>query len=256
MNTFKPILKRELYAYFLSPLAYVVLGTFFLLCGYFFSRSISYFSYLSLQAGYDHTLQTYVNSHELIVRPFFSSIMLILICLIPLLTMRTFAEERKRGTLELLMSYPADDTFIVLAKNASCFLVVAAGLLGSALFLCMLFLLTRLEIGPIFTGYVGLVLLSWCLVAIGILLSVCTDNQTLTSILTFAAFLMLWSVAWFADFVPGVSHLVLKELSIQTHFESFGKGVISSRDIMYFIGVSIFANFMSVTILKQMIRCR
>lgn len=256
MKAFNSLLKRELYSCFLSPVAYAVLGIFFLLCGYFFYRSIAYFSYLSIQAGYDAALQAHVNGNELILRPLFSNVTLMLIFLVPLLTMRTFAEEKKQGTLELLLSFPASDAGIVLAKNAACLVIVLLGLLGTTAFPALLFVLSHPESGPVFTGYLGLVFLAVSLVSVGTLFSLFTENQTVAAVAAFGVNLLLWSLAWFADFVPGSAGTILSELSFQSHFESFARGQISSRDVIYFINITVFFNFLSIQLLKRVIRCR
>ncbi len=256
MKTFSALFKRELYAFFLSPVAYTVLGIFLLLCGYFFSRSISYFSFLSVQAGYDASLQAHVNSNELILRPLFSNITLMLILLIPLLTMRTFAEEKKQGTLELLLSYPVSNSSIVLAKNAACFIVVLVGLLGTAAYPALLLFLSDPDTGPIFTAYFGLVLLAGSTVSMGSLFSLFTENQTVAAVSSFGIILLLWSLAWFSDFVPGMPGTILAEMSIQSHFQSFAKGLVSSRDVIYFLNIVVFSNFLSVQVIKLGIRGR
>ena len=256
MKAFNSLFKRELYGCFLSPVAYAVLGIFLLLCGYFFSRSIAYFGYLSIQAGYDASLQSHVNSNELIIRPLLANITLMLIFLIPLLTMRTFSDEKKQGTLELLLSFPASDTAIVLAKNTACFIVVLLGLLGTAVYPAILFVIGHPESGPVFTGYLGLVLLAGSLVSVGTLFSIFTESQTVAAVSAFGLILLLWSLAWFADFVPGRAGLILNELSLQSHFQSFARGEVSTRDIIYFLNISIFFNFFSIQVLKRGIRCR
>ena len=256
MKTFSALFKRELYAFFLSPVACTVLGIFLLLCGYFFSRSIGYFGYLSVQAGYDASLQAHVNSNELILRPLFSSITLMLIFLIPLLTMRTFAEEKKQGTLELLLSYPVGNTSIVLAKNGACFLVVLIGLLGTAAYPALLLFLSDPDTGPIFTAYLGLVLLAGSMVSMGSLFSLFTENQTVAAVSAFGVILLLWSLAWFSDFVPGIPGIILAEMSTQSHFQSFAKGLVSSRDVMYFFNLVVFSNVLSIQVIKRGIRSR
>jgi ABC-2 type transport system permease protein len=256
MKTFTSLFKRELYSFFMSPVAYAVLGMFLLLCGYFFSRSVAYFSYLSVQAGYDASMQAHVNINDLILLPLFSNITLMLIFLIPLLTMRAFAEEKKQGTLELLLSYPISDTGIVLAKNGACFFVVLTGVLATTGYPVLLFFLGHLDSGPIFTGYLGLVFLAGSLVSVGTLFSVFTENQTVAAVSAFGIILLLWSLAWFADFVPGLLGVILTELSIQSHFQSFVKGQISSRDMIYFLNLIIFFNYLSIQAVKRGIRCR
>jgi len=256
MKAFNSLFKRELYSCFLSPVAYAVLGIFLLLCGYFFSRNMAYFSYLSVQAGYDASLQTHVNNNELILRPLFSNITLMLIFLVPLLTMRTFSEEKKQGTLELLLSYPAGDLSIVMAKNGACFLVVLLGLLGTAIYPIILLALSQPDTGPIFTGYLGLILLAGSLVSVGVFFSILTENQTVAAVSSFGIILLLWSLAWFAEFVPGILGTLLGELSIQSHFQSFVRGQVSTRDVIYFFNISGFFIYLSVQALKRVIRCQ
>ncbi|MBC7190317.1 ABC transporter permease subunit, partial [Candidatus Aerophobetes bacterium] len=159
MSNFLTIFKKELKSYFTSPIAFALLCVFLVICGYFFYRSLVYFSFLSLQAGYDSSLQSTVNVNEIVLRPLFSNISFIMIFFIPLVTMRLFSEEKKLGTLELLLSYPIRDVEIILGKFLAAFVVLATALALTSFYPSILFFLGEPEKGPIFSAYLGLCLL-------------------------------------------------------------------------------------------------
>lgn len=256
MKAFKALLNRELHAYLMSPVAYAFWGVFVLLCGTFFYRSLSYFSYLSLRAGYDPSLQGSLNANELVLRPLSSNITLILVFLIPLLTMRTFAEEKKSGTFELILSYPVSDLSIILAKAAAAVLVMIVALSLAGLFPLILFIVGAPEAGPTFCGYLGLALLSVSFISIGLFFSCLTENQIVAAVTTSGCLLLLWSLSWASSFIPGKAGAVLTRLSVYDHFSGFSKGVIASNDVIYFLDLALFFIFLTVQAMRKGTRYR
>jgi ABC-2 type transport system permease protein len=245
-----PLIKRELYACFISPVAYVVLGVLLGIFGYFFYRSLIYYSFLSLQAGQDASLRAGVNINELIIRPLLSNLTLILVFVTPVLTMRSFAEEKKEGTLELLLSYPVTRMEVVLAKFAGALAVLLAALALTGFYMGILFLLGEPETPTILSGYLGLVLLTAAFISIGLLFSSLTENQVAAAVSAFACLLLFWTIGWSASFAPGRTGTVLGALSVYNRFENFARGVIATNDVVFFLNVTLFFLFLTYQSVK------
>jgi ABC-2 type transport system permease protein len=124
MKGFAAIFKRELYAFFASPIFYVVGGIFLILCGYFFYTSVAYFSLISFQAAQNPNAGGQVNLNEMVVKPLFDDMSIILLLIVPMLTMRLLAEEKKNGTIELLLTYPVREATVVLGKYLATLFIV------------------------------------------------------------------------------------------------------------------------------------
>jgi ABC-2 type transport system permease protein len=159
----------------------------------------------------------------------------ILLFFIPLLTMRSFSEEKRMGTFELLLSYPVQEYQIVLGK-----LLAVGGFLALAPMLSgvgpgFLFLYAQPEFLPTLTGYSGLLLLGLSFASIGIFISSLTENQIVSATLSFGALLLLWLLSWVKELVPDFYRPVVEALSLLSHFDSFTKGVLSVPDLTYYL---------------------
>src|SRR4030065_2972304 len=160
MRNFYLIAKKELYSYFSSPVAYVVITIFLVITGYYFYNLLASFSTLSFQASTNPAIaqqQNLLNITETVVRTLFGYISMIMLLMMPLLTMRLFAEEKKSGTIELLLTYPISDIEVILGKFFACFIVFLLMLLLTFTYPGLLILLGEPEIGPTLTGYIGLI---------------------------------------------------------------------------------------------------
>ncbi|MCD6574242.1 ABC transporter permease subunit [Candidatus Aerophobetes bacterium] len=250
MKNFSALFKKEIKSYFVSPIAYVLICVFLVICGYFFYRDLLYFSFLSLQAGYDSSLQSSVNINELILRPLFSNMSFILLFLVPLLTMRIFSEEKKLGTLELLLSYPVRDVEVIMGKFAASLVVLLVALGITSIFPIILFILGEPEAGPIICGYLGLILMSVAFIFVGMLFSSLTENQIIAATATFGALLLFWAIGWSSAFAPGVLGKLLAQLSAFNHFSSFARGVINTSDLTFYINLSLFFLFLTAKSLQ------
>lgn len=185
-----------------------------------------------------------------VLRPLFSNMSVILLLLMPLITMRLFAEERRSGTIELLLTYPVRDGAVLVGKFLAALALYALMLALTLLYPLLVFAFTRLEWGPVLTGYVGLLLLGAAFIAAGIFASSLTENQIVAAMTTFGVLLLFWVIGWTADTVGGTGGRILSHLSLIEHFDNFGKGVLDTRDIVYYLSFIALALFLSLRSLE------
>ncbi len=246
-----PIFKKEVRLYFTSPVAYVVGTIFLLISGYFFSQIFFYFSRLSMASAMNPALARDMNVTEGVLRPLFSNVGVVMLLLMPILTMRLFAEEKKTGTIELLLTYPVRDGEVLLGKYAAAVALYLVMLLFTALYPGMLAYVARLEWGPLLTAYLGLVLMGGAFLAVGVLASSLTENQIVAAVATFGALLIFWVIGWSADFAGPVWGKLLSHLSILEHFDGFAKGVIDTKDVIYYLNFTILCLFLTLRSLES-----
>ncbi len=222
MHEIWTLTKRELHAYFDSPAAYVVLSVFLLFTGWFFGSTLFLENVASLRSVFN-------------IVPF------IFLFFIPAITMSTFAEERRAGTLELLLTFPVRDWQIIAGKllSVSLFLLVAIAL--TAFYTMTVSLLGDLDFGATVGGYLGLFLLGTTCGAIGIFASSLTRNQIVAFILGFGIIFALFLLDKITTFVPGPLAGVLQYLGIDFHYQNLLRGVIDTRDVLYYVSMSAFA---------------
>jgi ABC-2 type transport system permease protein len=251
MKGFTAVFKRELYAFFASPIFYVV-GTIFLaLSGYFFYTSVAYYSLISFQAAQNPYMGGQVNLNEMIVKPLFDDMSIILLLIVPLLTMRLLAEEKKNGTIELLLTYPVRELAVVLGKYLATLLVIVILLALTAINIFMISRFGVVEWGPVLTGYGGLILLAAGFVSLGLFASALTQNQIIAAVLGFGALLMFWVIGWAGSVSgPGVGKVV-NYLSLLEHLDPFTKGILDTRDIMYYLTFLVFFIFLTLRYLDS-----
>ena len=246
MSNTLAIARRELHSYFASPIAYIMIGLFALLFGWMFFSFLSFFSEQSLRMsqfgmGGPQTL----NVNEMLVRPLLLQAGIIILIFVPTLTMRTFAEEKRTGTIELLLTSPLTDWEIVIGTFLGAFGLYALMLLLSALNLIWLFAYGEPELVPILTGYLGLMLLGAGFIAIGLFLSNLTRNQIVAGLLTYAVLLMLLLVAWVGEGAGPIGRAVVSALSMFSHFEDFSKGIVDTTHVIYYLSVITFGLFLT-----------
>jgi ABC-2 type transport system permease protein len=185
-----------------------------------------------------------------VLRPLFSNMSVILLLLMPLITMRLFAEERRSGTIELLLTYPVRDGAVLIAKYLAALALYALMLALTLLYPGIVAYFTRLEWGPLLSGYLGLLLMGATFLAVGIFASSLTENQIVASITTFGVLLFLWVIGWSAEYVGGGWGRVLSHLSLLDHFDTFARGVLDTKDIVYYLNVTILALFLTLRSLE------
>jgi ABC-2 type transport system permease protein len=220
--------RKELREYFATPIAFVLLAVFWGLAGWFFSFGL-FFVNLAQMVGSFHNMSV------------------LLLLLVPLLTMRIFAEENKSGTMELLLSLPLSELQIVLAKFAASFTVLLVMLAGSASAVLPLVLYARPDIGPILGGYLGITLLGTAFMGVGILVSSLTSNQIVAAVLTWGVLTLLW----FADYAATIDALpalraVFMHLSFSVHYVDVIRGVINLGTVCYFSSVMVLSLTLTV----------
>jgi ABC-2 type transport system permease protein len=221
MKKAMPIFRRELAAYFYSPMAYIVIAVFVLINGWFFTNQLFLASDSSMRSIFD-------------IIPF------IFIFFIPAITMRLLSEEKKSGTIELLFTMPISDLEILLGKYFAGLGLLAAALLFTLPYAATIIILGKPDIGMMFCGYVGLILMGAAYLSIGIFASTLSKSQVVSFILAFVIIFFLWSLDKALMFMPTYLVPVLQYLSIDYHFANIGRGVLDTRDIFYYFSVIIF----------------
>ncbi len=233
--------QKELRAYFVSPIAYVLLVFFALLFGWFYVASVNVMVQLSMgQFGMGPQV---ININEFMIRPLFGNTAVILLFLLPMLTMRSYAEEKRSGTMELLLTSPLSDLQIIMGKFLGALVLYGLMLALTLLHIGLLFWYGDPEWGPIASGYLGLLLMGGAFISVGLAISSTTKNQIVAGVATFAVLLLFWIINWIGDASGTTTQAVLSYLSILEHFDDFSKGVIDTKHVTYylsFIGLSLF----------------
>jgi ABC-2 type transport system permease protein len=243
MRNIAAIAQREVNAYFASPIAYVLIGFFALLFGWFFYVPLAFFIQQSSQMGMNPTQA--LNINQMLVGPTLMNTTVIMLFLFPLITMRTYAEEKRSGTIELLLTSPVTDVEIIIGKFLGAMLLYAAMLAVTLLHMAILFIFGDPEWKPIATGYLGLLLMGGCFLSLGLFISSLTKNQIVAAMATFAVFLMLWVINWISTFVGPTTQTVLQYLSLTEHFDDFAKGVIDTKHVIYYLSFMAFGLFLT-----------
>lgn len=228
------ICRKELGSYFASPVAYILLVMFGFIFGYFFWNALGAFVFESIQSQMSG--QSFpMNLNEWIIRPLLSNLSVVNLFFIPLITMRLFAEEKRTGTIELLATSPVRDIEIILGKWFAAVLLYACLLLFTAVNFGFLFKYGNPDWKPLLVGYFGIFLLAGALLAIGTFISSLTKNQIIAGAVTFGICLLLYVFGWVSGYETASWARVLSYLSVATHIESFEKGVLDSKDAIYYL---------------------
>jgi ABC-2 type transport system permease protein len=236
------IANKELRSYFASPMAYIVIGFFLLPFGVFF--------YLYLQSFVRQSLQSAqfggaMNINQQVIRYVLQNASVIVLFIMPMITMRTYSEEKRSGTIELLLTSPVSDMEIILGKFFGALGLYGAMLLMTLLYMAILFVYGNPEWRPLFAAYLGLLLMGGAFVSIGLLISSTTNNQIVAGIVTFVVFLLLWIVGWFADSAGPTIGPITSWLSITEHFDDFSKGIIDTKHVLYYLSLITFGLFLT-----------
>jgi ABC-2 type transport system permease protein len=251
MRSVWTICRRELYSYFVSPIAWVLLTIFACLSGVFTYIISASFVRASLEGQMSGQSQP-MNLNEQVIAPLFSNIAVVGLFLIPLIGMRLFAEEKRQGTIELLVTSPIHDLAIVLGKWLSAVLMYSA-LLGVLLLdFSFLFFYGHPDWRPVVTGFIGILLQGACLLAFGTFISTLTKNQIVAGAIGFALSLLLWILNWTTSFGNSITVQVLNYLSIVSHMDSFSRGVIDSKDLIYYVSMIFLGLFLTSRSLESL----
>jgi ABC-2 type transport system permease protein len=232
MRKFLSLLKKEEMALFTSPIAYVVLSVFMIVMGYTF------------------TLTLFMSHSPTLVHMFFQIYVMFLLT-VPIITMRLIAEERRLGTLEMLLTAPVTELAVVLAKYLASLSLVVVMLVLSFAFAIALAIFGAPDWGPIYSGYLGLFLLGAALVSVGLMTSSLVSNQLIAALLSLSLFLLLWIIDHFGWVLPDPFNAFFVNLSLLVHFTPFATGSLFLSDAGYFISMALLGLFFTVRALAQ-----
>jgi ABC-2 type transport system permease protein len=261
---------REIRTYFTSPLAYVVIGVFLALSGYIFWAHLVRFSELCLRFGNNPYFLNQLNVNDMVIRPLFGSLGVIFLLMIPVVSMRLLAEEKKSGTAELLFTCPVTSGQVILGKFlGAAFLLLV--MIGVTLSYPLLILASNAspDMKPTLVGYLGILLMGLSFLSVGLLISSMTENQIIAAVGAFGAFLGLWVISWIADSATVTlasmmnsitfglwekMHLglggptlgsLLNKISIIEHFQDFRKGLLDTEHVVFYLSVVFFSLFLT-----------
>jgi ABC-2 type transport system permease protein len=245
------ICRRELYSYFVSPVAWVLMAIFAILGGIltYDYGSIYLAQKLSMQMQGE---QAGLNLNEVVLAPLLSQMAIVSVFLIPMISMRLFAEEKRQGTIELLVTSPITDLELVLGKWLSAVILLATLFAILMIDLSFFFRYGNPDWKPVATGLLGVMLQGLCLLAFGTFISTITKNQIVAGAVGFAFALMLIFLGWAIEFNNSVVAQVLSYLSIISHLDSFTRGVIDTKDVVYYLSMISLGLFLTVRSLESL----
>jgi ABC-2 type transport system permease protein len=246
MRNILAVAGKELRAYFHSPIAYLVMALFAVLCGFFFYNYTAAFVVQTFRMMATGQMAPNVSINEYIIRPLLEGVLtVVLLLLIPLVTMRLFAEEKRSGTVELLLTSPLTDLQIILGKFLGALALYAVLMLLSFLYIGLLFLYGNPSVKPLLAHALGLFLFGGALLSLGMWISTFTKNQIIAGVVAFALFLLLYVFDWVNSYSSSTAGRVMSYMALTTHFDNFAKGVIDSSDVVYYLSVIIMGIFLT-----------
>jgi len=186
-----------------------------------------------------------MNVNQQLIRPLLQNVLILILFLMPMVTMRSYAEEKRSGTIELLLTSPLTDFQIIMGKFLGAMALYAAMLAVTLIHVGLLFIYGRPEWKPLVTAYLGLLLMGGCFISVGLFISSLTKNQIVAGMVTFAVFLMLWIITWIGSFSGPTIDKLTQYLSIVDHYDDFGKGVIDTTHLIYYVSFITFGLFLT-----------
>jgi ABC-2 type transport system permease protein len=242
MRNMLAIAHKELRSYFSSPMAYIIIGFFALPFGVFFYLYLDAFVRQGMQMA---QMGGPMNVNQQMIRYVLQNASVIILFIMPMITMRTYSEEKRSGTIELLLTSPVTDLEIILGKFFGALGLYVAMLVVTMLYVAILFVYGNPEWRPLVAAYLGLLLMGGAFLSLGLLISSMTNNQIVAGIISFIVFLMLWIVGWFADTAGPTMGAVTRYLSITEHFDDFSKGIIDTKHVIYYLSLITFGLFLT-----------
>jgi len=235
MKSIWTITKKELKSFLYSPIAYILTAFFLLVSGFFFYNILAWANDQTMrmmQSGYG---MNRININQMLFEPFFNNMTIILMFLLPMLTMRLFADEKKMRTEELLLTSPLRLSAIIIGKYLAALIIYAIILLLTATYAIFVFVYGNPELAPLLTAYLGLFLLGAVFIAIGLFASALTENQVIAAVISFSSIILIWVISWVGESGPGAWRGILTYLSFFSHFKNMVSGVIDTQDIVYYL---------------------
>jgi ABC-2 type transport system permease protein len=227
------ICQKELRSYFVSPVAYVLMALWAVIFGFFFWTSLGSFLKYSMEMQMGGQMFP-MNVNEQIIRPLLQNVAVIGLFFLPMITMRLFSEEKRTGTIELLVTSPIQDLEIILGKWMAALALYCCLLLFTAVYFSFLFRFGNPDWKPLLVAYLGLLLEAGAMLAIGAFISSLTKNQIIAGAVTFGVLILLWVLPWVSGYETATWARVLSYMSLVTHFDGFIRGVIDSKDAIFY----------------------
>lgn len=249
MRNIWTICKKEMKGYFSSPVGYLLLTMFAIIIGFFFWNVVGYFAIMGqrqMQSGGT------MNVNEFVIRPLIQNMSVVGLFLIPLITMRLFAEEKRQGTIELLLTSPISDVEMLVGKWLSAVFMYGAMVAFASISFVFLFAYGNPDLKPMLVGFLGLMLQAGALLSIGLFISTTTKNQIIAGATTFGVALLLWTFEWVAGYETAGWAKVMSYISVIPHFESFARGVIDTKDVIYFVSLTFLGLFLTARSLESL----
>jgi ABC-2 type transport system permease protein len=251
MRNVLTICGKELRSYFTSPIAYLLMALFGLIFGYFFYSATAYFVLAGIRAQMGGGNQP-MSINDYVIAPLMGNASVVCLFLLPLISMRLFAEEKRMGTIELLMTSPVRDWEIILGKWLGAMVMYLCVLAMSGFSVALLFAWGRPDWRPILTGYLGLILQGGTVLAIGTFISTTTKNQIIAGAATFSVCLLLWVLSWVSSYNDAPWAQAIAYCSILTHFEPFSKGIVDTKDLVFYISAIFLGLFLTSQSLESL----
>jgi ABC-2 type transport system permease protein len=232
MRNVSAIFQREIKAYFFSPIAYVVISVFLVASGFFFAGNLQFWKEASLKGSLD-------------------SIQFFLLLLTPVITMKLFSDETKSGTIETLMTSPVTDFDVVFGKFLAALGLYAVMILPTWMYVVFLSFFGNPDFGPIISSYIGLILMGGLFVSIGLLISSLTRNQVVAAVIGIVSLIILWVIGFLSTYGEGWFYEGLRYCGTFDHWESFTKGIVDTRDVIYYLSFTALMLFLTVRSLES-----
>ncbi len=232
MQNIKTIYSKELKSYFNSPIAYIVIIVFLAIAGWFFTNTL-------------------FQSNIATMRGLFDMVPFIFLFFIPAITMRTFSEEKKQGTIELLLTKPVTEMELVMGKFLAALMLTILTLLPTLIYLIVVASLGSIDFGPVIGGYLGLILMAGVYIAIGIFASSLTENQVIAFIISFVAVFLLFMLGKILSQVSPTLVSAVEYISTDYHFSNISRGVIDTRNLIYYLSMIFLGVFLTKTSIES-----
>ncbi len=264
------VCKRELRAFFTTPIGYIVLGAYALISGLGFAASFLFYAQMT-QSPSNYGYAAVPNFEESFLSPFLAYCGLLFIFIGPLLTMRLFAEERNQGTIELLFTHPLRDRDIIGGKFLAGLVLVSAMVANLFVYVLLIYRYTDVEVSVLALGLASVVLMGGAFLSVGLFLSALCNNQITAATLTFAAFFLMFILGYFGGEMPednpAPAHwpeemrsaaggaytafrAVMKQLPVETHAAELAQGILNPEDIVYYVLFTAFFLFLTFRVLE------
>jgi ABC-2 type transport system permease protein len=251
LRNYWAIVQKELHTLFVSPIAYVVLAAFFLVTGFYFffylSGVLDYLMQQALQAQQFGGNPPPFDAPGIVMQGFFGILSFVLLLLLPMVTMGSFAEEKKSGTIELLLTSPLTHLQLILGKFSALVLFLSVMLIPTILNTVLLYHYSEPAppLAPMLLGYLGAFLLGGALLAFGLFFSSLTENQIVSVVVTFCVFMILWVIDFAAGTASTLTNETLRYLSVLKHYEDFTKGVLDSQHLVFYFSMIFLGLFLT-----------